>query len=141
MSLTLERPAQRSQPRQIVAWVLGTALLLAMLVPAMRALQDLPRADVTFVNRTRWDIHVDLLLDDGRSRVSLGTLGTGKAVRIQEIGEPGGDEWTFEFAAWDETAELTVSDQRLRAGQYRVAVPDALRQRLEAADAPPSPDS
>ena len=140
MSLTLQRPAQRSQPRQIVAWALGTALLVVTLVPAMRALEDMPRANITFANPTPWDIHVDLLLHDGRSRLGLATLGADKTVQIREIGEPGEDEWTFEFAAWDETAEVTLSDQELRANQNRVAVPDALIQRLEAADAPPSPN-
>jgi hypothetical protein len=139
MSLSLERPAQRAQSRQIVARVLAAGLLVTLFAPLFRALADMPRADVTFANSTRWAIEVDLVLDEGDSRVGLGTISADVLARIEEIGEPGGDAWTFEFAAWGRTATITVSDDQLRADRYRVAVPRSLVQELEAANAPRSP--
>lgn len=139
MSLTVQRPEQRSQLRQLAAWVFGVALLVAALVPLNRLLEDMPRADVTFVNRSPWDINVDLLLEEGNSRVGLATIGQGNTVQVQEIVEPDGDTWTFEFAARGRTALVTMSDERLRANRFRVAVPDALIDELEAAREPPNP--
>jgi hypothetical protein len=139
MSLSLERPAQRAQSRRIVARVLAAGLLVILVTLLIRALEDMPRADVTFANPTRWAIEVDLVLDEGDSRVGLGTIGAKALARIEEIGEPGGDAWTFEFAAWGHTATITVSNDQLRADRYRVAVPTSLVQELEAANAPRSP--
>ena len=139
MSLMLERPGQRSKPRQLVAWLLGLALAVGVLTPLMRQLDDMSRADVTFVNRSKWDIDVDLLLDNGSSRLGLATIRSKTSRTIGEIGVPSGGTWVFEFAARDETARVSVSGERLRADRYRVEIPRALTDQLEAKDAPPSP--
>ena len=139
MSLTLERPEQRSKQRQLVAWLLGLALALGVLTPLMHGLDDLPRADVTFVNRSKWDVSVDLLLDNGASRVGLATIRAHSTMKIEEIGAPGGDTWIFEFDAWDQTTRVSVPNGTVRANHARVTVPRALTDQLEATDAPPSP--
>jgi hypothetical protein len=139
VSLTLERPEQRSKQRQLVAWLLGLALAVGVLTPLMHGLDDLPRADVTFVNRSKWDVSVDLLLDNGASRVGLATIRAHSAMKIEEIGAPGGDTWIFEFDAGDQTTRVSVPNETVRANHARVAVPRALTDQLEAIDAPPSP--
>jgi len=139
MSLLLERPALRAQPRRVVGWVLGAALLVATFVPLTATLEDMPRADITFVNPSPWDIHVDLLIDGAKSRVKLATIGRRDTVQIREVGEPDGDTWTFEFTARHHATEVTVSDDKLRASHHRLPIPDGLLADLEAAHAPPSP--
>ena len=134
---TLARPDRQVRPRQITAWLVGAVLLLVVLTP-LRVLQDMPRDEITFVNRTKWDVDVDLLLDRGHSRLGLATIRANTAMTIAEIGEPGDASWTFAFKSADHVVRVTVPADDIRTGGFHVQVPDALIRELEDTNAPPS---
>lgn len=137
LPLALERPDARVRPRQLLWWALGAIALVTVVVPVMRALDDVPRADVTFGNVTPWDVNVDLIADDGR-HLPLATIGAGTNLRIEEIGVPRG-EWVFELSSWGHSQRVTMSDRQLRAVRNRVDLPPELVRELEEANPPHSP--
>jgi len=138
LPLTLERSDDRVRPQRLVVSALAVAALVALLVPIMRSFEDMPRAEVTFTNATRWDVDVALVLDGGRSRLPLSTIGPQRAIDVEEIGVPRGD-WVFELSSWGHSGRVTISHRQLDDANNRVEVPPALVRELEDADPPHSP--
>ena len=114
------------------------AAVVAVLVPLVLLLEDGQRAEITFVNESDWSISVELVLDDGASRLPIGTIGRHRTEKVYEIPSPG-DVWTFRWWFGDDEIETRVSDRVFRSMEYRLAVPRALLDRLRAAGTPPSP--
>jgi hypothetical protein len=138
LSLTRERPDHRVRPREYLWWAALVAALLALVAPLLQSLGDVARHHVTFANSTPWEVDVSLVLDAGRSRMPLATVGPQRTMRVDEIPVPTGD-WDFEFSAWDQVGHVTVSSRQLRVVNNRIVVPRSLVRALEAADPPHSP--
>jgi len=137
--LTITRTEHHRPPRHLFAWLAAAVAIIAVAIALRGVLGDPPRADLNFTNSTKWAVHVDLIVDHGNSRIGLGTVGANKTLDVQEVAQPTGHDWTFEFSSWRHTARATISKADLRANQFRVGLPPSLVQELEAANPPPSP--
>jgi hypothetical protein len=138
LPLLLERPDHRVRPRELLWWAGFAAALLAVIVPLLPSLADAPRDHVTFANSTPWEIDVSLVLDGGRSRMPLTTVGPERSIRVDEVPVPQGG-WVFEFATWGHDGRVTVSRRQLQLSRNRVELPPSLVRALEAANPPHSP--
>jgi hypothetical protein len=95
------------------------------------------RVDV--VNRSPYELSVDVRPEGGGGWVPMGYADQAATTAVHEVLDQGGS-WTFRFSAQGRIGgQLTVSRADLGANRWRVDVPDAVTERLRRAGAPPSP--
>jgi hypothetical protein len=138
MPRTLTRPpVARSGWQALPTYALASVLIVAVLLPVARSLQDPPRTELHFENGTSWDVGVQIVTDDGALR-PIATLRRGTSRTVREVLTPG-DTWQFRWTIEGrEIHSSVVDDDELRAGDGVVAVPDEVAS-TAAAEAIPSP--
>lgn len=136
-SLALRRPPLRTR-RAFSTDAVSFVAVLVLCLPLTMQIEDLPRVELVVTNDTVWDLAVDVV-DDGGSRMPLGTVGAERSRPISEVIVPG-DTWRFRWTFTGQAISVTtVSDDDLERDGYRVAVPPAVARQLRADGAPPAP--
>ena len=130
---------RRRDPRQRVGLAAATLLgvsALATLVWAMRAPATVD--EVTIVNDTPYDVHVDVR-GPGGPVLGLGTVPRGRSISFTTVLDQG-DRWSFTFTAGGrDGGTVEVSRDDLEREGWTLAVPATVASRLEGTDLPPSP--
>lgn len=136
--LTLTRPPRPARASALVVYSLAACVFVAAIVLLVPHLRDTPRASLTVVNPTVWDVGVDVITDDD-SRTMLATVSAETTREIDEIAKSGATwvlSWRFRGA---EILRTSMSDAELRASGYRVEVPAEVTRFLHAEGAPAAP--
>ena len=138
MTETMARPRPGSRRRAVPLCALVVAAVVAALVPLMRQLEDLSRAEFTVRNDTAWDL--TLVVQSGpRSIMPIMRIDAGRSREATDVIVPG-DRWRFiwRFAGQD-VGTSTVAHEDLLREEFELVVPDAVEKALLDRDAPPSP--
>lgn len=139
MTQTLTPAAPVRRRTAVPLYALLAAAGAAVALPFVSSLESSPRTTLTFVNQSDWDLEVELVLDDGRSRLPLARIGAQRTERIEEILDQG-DGWRIRWwYAEDLGAEVARTERALRDDRFQVRAPGDLVERLRASGAPPSP--
>jgi hypothetical protein len=94
---------------------------------------------IDLVNRSPYELSVDVRGATDGGWVSLGYIDQDAATAVQEVIDQGG-RWTFRFGAQGRSGgQLTLSRAALERSDWRIDVPDEVEARLRRAGAPPSP--
>lgn len=142
MSPVLTRPRPQSTPaqrrRDLLAVAAATLIGIAVLISITAALRGPELIDrVTILNDTPYLLDVEVTTGGHDGWLGLGPVSPGASHSFQSVIDQG-DRWTFHITsgAYD-GGEFTVSKRRLQEGDWRVVIPDDVRDRLEADGAEP----
>jgi hypothetical protein len=135
------RPLVRHPPDAGRRAALAAATVLAVL--ALTALAAALRGpgfvdEVTVVNESPFDIHVDVRAPDGPA-LGLGTVPRGREMRFTSVLDQG-DTWSFSFASGGEDGgRVDVARRALEQDGWRLTIPATTASRLERAGLSPAP--
>lgn len=142
MSPVLTRPRPQSTPAQrrrdlltvAAASLIGIAVLIGISA-ALRGPEFIDR--VTIVNDTPYLVDVEVTTDRHDGWLVLGPVSPGERQSFESVVDQG-DRWVFHVTSGPyDGGEFSVSKPRLEQGDWRVEIPDAARNHLEADGAEP----
>jgi hypothetical protein len=139
MTQTLTPPVSTKTRTTATGYLLGAAATLAGMLLLASTLADAPRADITIVNDSTWDLRVDAVYADG-GVVPLATVDADRSQAIEDVWKPSGS-WQFRwtYGDGDTTETVSVSDQVLQSGKGRIQAPEGLTNQLRESGVPASP--
>lgn len=128
--------------RSVRPWHLGASMMTVLaLLWAGPSLLGTPKvvAEVSVVNRSDFDVHVDVT-DEGRDGwVSLTTANKASTTVAEDVVDQG-DVWVFRFQAQGrEGGELPLGRDDLDRSGWTVEVPAAVIEQLRRLGTPPTP--
>jgi hypothetical protein len=137
------RPLVRRRPdarrgAEVAAAALLAVLAFAALAAALRgpAFVD----EVTIVNDSPFDVHVDVRAPGGRV-LGLGTVPRGREMRFTSVLDQG-DTWSFSFSSGDDDGgRVDLARRALERDGWRLTIPATTESRLERAGLSPAPET
>jgi hypothetical protein len=138
--LTRPRPAP---PRNrgdvvaaVVATVVGVALLLVVIMPALRLPSSVDTVSIS--NPHVWHTEVDVGRPDGSRWIGLGHVARETTRPFRSVIDLG-DEWVFRFAYGGiEQGQVVISRVELERAGWKVTIPDEFAERMRAAGESPT---
>jgi hypothetical protein len=118
--------------------VLTRGLVVITMVAVACSQGPPPTRDITIVNGTGYDLTVEVSDDARGAWLPVATVEAGSERLSQEVLDQG-DVWVFRFLrAGEPIGELSLDRTELERDNWRIEVPDDVRERLENLE--PSPN-
>jgi len=134
-----DRPARTIGTRLRADAVAIVIAISAVIAVGLLLLNEPARVDtITFSNASNYDVGIDVSSGDQRSWLPVAVVDVGTTRQYSDVLDQG-DTWVFRFRAQGvDGGEVTIARDELAASGWKVAVPNEVIERLQAAGAPAS---
>jgi hypothetical protein len=134
-----DRPARTIGSRLRADAVAIVIAISAVIAVGLLLLNEPARVDtITFSNASNYDVGIDVSSGDQRSWLPVAVVDVGTTRAYSDVLDQG-DTWVFRFRAQGvDGGEVTIARDELAASGWKVAVPNDVIERLQAAGAPAS---